>query len=175
MIIPKDLRERTEAAILRITTGQAPMRVPVDPSDPDVVLAEWLRVATPMPTADADPEVLATVTLGGYFSSEELGDIDIEPVMSALEQIQQDVVRSDEDAHLELVDRAHVTRLQAEVSALQQRLTIADQRVDDLQTDLTRARELLIGIREDFDSYVEQVDTFLANQSAPAAKRGSDE
>lgn len=62
-----------------------------------------------------DVEVLAVVTLGGYFSSEELGDIDIEPVMSALEQIQQDVVRSDDDEHIELVDRAHVTRLEAEV------------------------------------------------------------
>jgi hypothetical protein len=32
------------------------------------------------------------------------------------------------------VHHAHVTRLQAEIAALQQRLTIADQRVDDLQS-----------------------------------------
>jgi hypothetical protein len=93
-----------------------------------------------MPDADADPEVLATVTLGGYFSSEELGDIDIEPVMASLEQIQQNVVRSDDDEHIELVDRAHLTRLQAEVSALQQRLTISDQRVDDLLAEIAALR-----------------------------------
>lgn len=38
----------------------------------------------------------------------------------------------------ELVDRAHVTRLQAEVSALQQRLNIADQRVCDPEKDKQR-------------------------------------
>lgn len=35
---------------------------------------------------------------------------------------------------------AHVTRLQAEVSALQQRLNVADQRVCDLTADLSEAR-----------------------------------
>jgi hypothetical protein len=77
-------------------------------------------------------QVLAVVTLGGYFSSEGLGDIDIEPKMAALEQIQQDVARMHADEHLELVDRANVTRLGAKVSALQQRLNIADQRASDL-------------------------------------------
>lgn len=38
----------------------------------------------------------------------------------------------------ELVDRAHVTRLKAEVSALQQRLNIADQRVCELEKDKQR-------------------------------------
>jgi hypothetical protein len=132
MLIPNDLRARTESAIKRISSGQAPMRVPVDPTDPDVVLAEWLRAATDVPPVGREAEVLAVVTLGGYFSSDELGDIDIEPRMPALEQVQQDIVRSDSDEHLELVDRAHVTRLQAEVSALQQLLNIADQRASDL-------------------------------------------
>jgi hypothetical protein len=36
----------------------------------------------------------------------------------------------------ELVDRAHVTRLQAENAALQQRLNVADQRVDELSAAL---------------------------------------
>lgn len=36
------------------------------------------------------------------------------------------------DALVELVDRAHVTRLEAKVSALQQRMNIADQRASDL-------------------------------------------
>jgi hypothetical protein len=31
MLIPNDLRARTESAIKRISSGQAPMRVPVDP------------------------------------------------------------------------------------------------------------------------------------------------
>lgn len=154
MLIPKDLRERTESAIRRISSGQAPMRVPVDPTDPDVVLAEWLRVSAELPPAGGEIEVLAVVALGGYFSSEELGNIDIQPRMAALEQIQQDVVRTDADEHLELVDRAHVIRLQAELTelreslvfrnslmgrtraereALQQRLNIADQKINDLE------------------------------------------
>jgi Lar family restriction alleviation protein len=36
--------------------------------------------------------------------------------------------------------RAHVTRLQAENAALQQRLNVADQRVDDLEAELTKAK-----------------------------------
>lgn len=63
----------------------------------------------------SEAEVLAVVTLGGYFSSEELGDIDIEPRMAVLEKIQQDVVSTYSDEHLELVDIAHVVRLQSEV------------------------------------------------------------
>lgn len=35
--------ERIEAAIQRIASGMAPMRVPVDMTDPDVVLGECLR------------------------------------------------------------------------------------------------------------------------------------
>ena len=42
----------------------------------------------------------------------------------------------------ELVDRAHLTRLQAENAALQQRLTIADQRVDDLQHQQSQSLEV---------------------------------
>jgi hypothetical protein len=41
---------------------------------------------------------------------------------------------------IELVDRTHVTRLQAEVSALQQRLNIADQLANDLQVELAKSR-----------------------------------
>lgn len=65
-----------------------------------------------LPPAGGEVEVLAVVTLGA-FSSVELGEIDIEPQMKALERIQQQVV-TNEDVGLELVDRAHVTRLQAE-------------------------------------------------------------
>lgn len=38
----------------------------------------------------------------------------------------------------ELTDRAHITRLQAENAALQQRLNVADQRIDDLEQDKAR-------------------------------------
>lgn len=50
---------------------------------------------------------------------------------------------------VELVAHAHVTRLKAEVSALQQRLNIADQQVSDLQAKVARLRrgpcELIYG------------------------------
>jgi len=64
------------------------------------------------------------------------------------------------------------TRLQAENAALQHRLTITDQRVDDLQSDLTKARELLsevCGSIANCDHY-RKVCTYLSHQSAPAAK-----
>lgn len=37
-----DIEERIEAAIERITCGFAPMRVPADGTDPDLVLADCL-------------------------------------------------------------------------------------------------------------------------------------
>lgn len=36
---PHDLLERIESAMQRIKDGQAPMRIPIDRTDPDVVLA----------------------------------------------------------------------------------------------------------------------------------------
>lgn len=42
------LIQRIEVAISRITSGQAPMRIPADPTDPDIVLmdcrAELMRL-----------------------------------------------------------------------------------------------------------------------------------
>ena len=98
----------------------------------------------------------------------------------------------------ELVDRAHVTRLQAKnaelqqrlllmgqkvqqsdqilsatgarEAALQQRLTIADQRVDDLEFDIAAARELLKHGSSPTPAHCESVLDFLSGQSAPAAK-----
>jgi hypothetical protein len=69
----------------------------------------------------------------------------------------------------ELVDRAHLTRLQAENAALQQRLTISDQRVDDLESDIAAARELLKHGSSPTPAHCESVLDFLAGQSAPAA------
>jgi hypothetical protein len=96
------------------------------------------------------------------------------------------------------VHDAHVTRLQAEnaalqqslllmgqkvqqsdqmlnasgvrEAALQQRLTIADQRVDDLESDIAAARELLKHGSSPTPAHCESVLDFLAGQSAPAAK-----
>ncbi|SDJ40472.1 hypothetical protein [Pseudomonas abietaniphila] len=62
-----------------------------------------------------------------------------------------------------------VTRLQAENAALQQRLNVADQLVDDLQSELTKARELLTDLKYWAPSKGQVlIDRFLAHQSAPA-------
>jgi predicted nucleic acid-binding Zn-ribbon protein len=70
-------------------------------------------------------------------------------------------------------------RLQAENAALQQRLNVADQRVDELQSELTKARELISEWRhgrrltlKDCSVLIQRTDDFLAQQSAPAAKGG---
>jgi hypothetical protein len=69
------------------------------------------------------------------------------------------------------VHDAHVTRLQAENAALQQRLTIADQRVDDLESDIATARELLKHGSSPTPAHCESVLDFLG-QTAPVAKGG---
>lgn len=79
------------------------------------------------PAVCGEPEILAVVTLGGYFSCDELGDIDIEPQMHSLERIQQEVVRSDSDEYIELIDRAHAAQLQAEVSRLNYKSELYDE------------------------------------------------
>jgi hypothetical protein len=55
-------------------------------------------------------------------------------------------------------------------AALQQRLTIADQRVDDLESDIAAARELLKHGSSPTPAHCESVLDFLSGQSAPAAK-----
>ncbi|MFK3971056.1 hypothetical protein ACI2KS_10055 [Pseudomonas sp. NPDC087358] len=64
------------------------------------------------------------------------------------------------------VHDAAVSRIQAEKAALQQRLNVADQRVDDLQSELTKARECLKDLGVDWP---EVADMY---QSAPTAKGG---
>jgi hypothetical protein len=71
------------------------------------------------------------------------------------------------------VHDAHVTRLQAENAALQQRLNVADQRVDYLEAELTKAWELLPEMRRQFEraNFVrlgKLINEALAHQSAPA-------
>lgn len=101
--------------------------MPVDwasPFDAGKVYEAMLAAAPQPPALGGDPDTLAVVTLG-CFSSEELGDIDIEPQMSVLERIQQELVRSDSDEHIELIDRAHIAPLQTENAQL--RILSADQ------------------------------------------------
>jgi hypothetical protein len=72
----------------------------------------------------------------------------------------------------------NITRLQAENAALQHRLTIADQRVDDLESELTKARECIahtLGLlRADKSTHAQYAilryqEFPTDNQSAPAA------
>lgn len=98
-----------------------------------------------------------------------------------------------EDAHDEYLDEhqsqalwllrnagrieTHITRLQAENAVLQQRLNVADQRNDDLQSELTKARELLAEasawIKSNSCHGTDAIDLWerldSAHQSAPAA------
>lgn len=62
-----------------------------------------------------------------------------------------------------------VTRLLVETAALQQRLKVADQRVDDLESDLAAARELLKHGSSPTPAHCESVLDFLARKSAPFA------
>jgi hypothetical protein len=84
----------------------------------------------------------------------------------------------------ELVDRAHVTRLQAEVERSQcivrgQRTTIdtIQLQVETLQSELTKAREYIQSLRgvahtKGGITLDASIDAFLAHQSVPAAKDG---
>jgi type II secretory pathway component PulL len=82
--------------------------------------------AAPVPPAGGEVEVL-----GWLFDSG--------PVQTITDR--WDVAKHVPYSATELVDRAHVTRLQAENAALQQRLNVADQQVDDLESDIAKARE----------------------------------
>ncbi|MEE4087489.1 hypothetical protein [Pseudomonas viridiflava] len=92
-------------------------RQDIPPAEMQTLWFAMSNAAPQPPALGGEPETLAVVTLG-YFSSEELGDIDIEPQMSVLERIQQELVRSDSDEHLELIDRAHLDKSQLEVERL---------------------------------------------------------
>jgi len=118
-VVPAALLE----SALKTLAGVAPGRFAVEAELRAIVDA-------PVPPAGGEVEVLAVVTLGS-FSPEELGDIDVEPQIKTLERLQQQLVTS-EDVSLELVDGAHVTRLQTEVAALQRKLTKASLSCHDL-------------------------------------------
>jgi hypothetical protein len=97
-----------------------------------------------VPPAGGEVEVLLQVRAVGNRVPSEWADV---RDSTELEQMQRTnaICEARDTQNLyefrELVDRAHVTRLQAEVSALQQRLTIADQRVDDLLAEIAALRQ----------------------------------
>lgn len=107
------------------------------------VLQMWFEAlaAAPAPSACGNVETIGRVMGAGYDSQNrtvmlEIGNGDF-PFARKIE------------IGTDLVDRAHITRLQAEVSALQQRLNIADQHVSDLEVEVAKLRrgpcELIYG------------------------------
>lgn len=67
-----------------------------------------------------DVVVLATVSMGGVeygIGGAELGDIDIQPDMKALCALQQSLVTGEDDAYVELIDKAQHQRITAAMAA----------------------------------------------------------
>ena len=85
-------------------------------------------------------KTLATLVLGGAFDATELGDNDSILHQELIDDLQQRVVTGSDDVHVELIDRSDFDRVSAENLALQQRLTVADERADVLEGLLRRAR-----------------------------------
>lgn len=90
-------------------------------------------------------QTLATLVLGGAFDATELGENDIQPDMKLIEELQQRLVTGTDDIYVELINRAELDRVTAERDALQQRLSAADQRIDD-QAGLLR--RCVMAVRE---------------------------
>lgn len=84
-----------------------------------------------------------------------------EPLLQGFEAVELGRHRAD-------VLRSRFHRIQAENAALQQRLTITDQRVDDLESEIAAARELLKHGSSPTPAHCESVLDLLAGQSAPA-------
>lgn len=131
--------------------------------------------------AGGEVEVLAVVTLGS-FSAQELGEIDIEPKMKALERIQQQVV-TNEDVVVELVDLAHVVGLKSEIETLESDNAFLERKTTDLtfqnfnlQSELTKARELLGEVKAKgyffSGEFVMRLEDAISHQYAPDAKDG---
>jgi len=117
-------------------------------------------LADPVPPAGGGVEVLGWRVFGYNFNTEAFAldyakwAEDVEPV-------------------LYLVDRAHVTRLQAEVEEWKRRCQYNADTAHALQSELTKARELLQYAynHSELLPNEREVDAFLqANQSAPADK-----
>lgn len=130
-------------------------------------------VADPVPPAGGEPEVLGYSVKGNRYA--------IRLTKAELLELYEGYTG---DALVELVDRAHVTRLQAEVAdvsksyealahvyaATQKGFAKMQAERDTLQSELTKARELIGDLRADTQSgYLKAVQALhnWANQSAP--------
>jgi hypothetical protein len=116
-VVPAALLE----SALKTLAGVAPGRFAVETELRAIVDA-------PVPPAGREVEVLGYVVADSMFFLELLQA--------------EEMSRNGKYKIVEVVDRAHVTRLQAENAALQQRLTVADQRVDDLQHQKSESLEV---------------------------------
>lgn len=143
-------------------------------------LLDSVAIAEPVPPAGGEPEVYRKPAdyWEGYTAHVCYKDInDLKEMVHHLEGVLDDVPEG------ELVDRAHVTRLQAEVERLRNALegeVIArtmDSNADgacilDLQAELTKARELLTFVVNSggfsYKTVAKEIRAFLSNQSAPA-------
>lgn len=88
---------------------------------PDLARALWegLLKNAPQPPALGDSaQTLAKLTLGGLFDHNELGDNDIELETANVEALQLQLVKGFDDVHVDLVSRAHITQLHAEIASL---------------------------------------------------------
>jgi|GEM_PF-5528652 len=97
--------------------------------EPVWAMVQARMTRAPVPLAGGEPEVLAWRAHGFNFSTEAMAH-DYNKWAEEKQPVQY------------LVDRANLTRLQAENAALQQRLNVADQQVDDLQKDKERLDSL---------------------------------
>ncbi|MFJ3481748.1 hypothetical protein ACIPL1_00020 [Pseudomonas sp. NPDC090202] len=145
-----------------------------------------MLAAAPVPPAGGEVEVLGYVlTLNGNVHFETDDNI-------VISNVPGDEI-TEQHKWLPVVERAHVTRLQAEIAALQQRLNVADQRVDELETLLNtpHTSEWFEGVRleaghqigrwgTEHDSGKEPADWFwligyLAQKAMTAQMSGDDE
>lgn len=128
-------------------------------------------------------EVVATALLGGLFhggSGPELGDIDIQLNMPALESLQARIVGSSDDVAVDLITlaahQAEVARLRAQLERWLELDKQRDAERDTLHTQLDRANALLREWRRMFDGGIAdgtlgilrgQTDAHLAQQPKP--------
>ena len=164
-LVPVEPTEEMSKAGMRWLTGIQHMRV----GDKRNALNEAFKAmlaAAHVPPAGGEVEVL-----GWLFDSG--------PVQTITDR--WDVAKHVPYSATELVDRVHVTRLQADLADARSYIEFVDaesaffkKERDLLQSELTKARELLSTCNSGFkdfisDPVIRDIDSFLAHQSAPAA------
>lgn len=106
--------------------------------------AAMLAAAPQPPALGGEPETLAVLTLGGVFDNLELGDNDIGLRAEAVEALQERLVRTSDDVHIELVDRAHVARLQVEVEQERRRAEVSAKDANEAEARTAALEGLLL-------------------------------